>query len=104
MQISPGAARALLEYCKWNKERLFELYFSAAQDKLFEDAHVVNPHRNPTKKVKRQVRNAASSSLSLLSIIARDWEYLTVTQNSGNSQKACEICFDMYNLDVTRSP
>jgi len=51
-EISPSVARALLVHCKWDKERLLELYYSGSQEKLFADAHVVNPNKQRRKAPK----------------------------------------------------
>ncbi|XP_065829261.1 E3 ubiquitin-protein ligase arih1-like [Oscarella lobularis] len=44
-QIPATAARQLLVFFNWDKERLLERYFSGDQDKLFAQAHIVNPHK-----------------------------------------------------------
>lgn len=45
-EISPGAARALLAHCNWDKEKLLEKYYNGdSEDMLFNEAHVVNPRK-----------------------------------------------------------
>ncbi len=38
--------RILLNYFKWDKEKLMEKYFSEEQDAMFTEAHVVSPYRS----------------------------------------------------------
>jgi hypothetical protein len=38
--------RILLNYFKWDKEKLMEKYFSDEQDAMFTEAHVVSPYRS----------------------------------------------------------
>jgi len=57
-QIPPSTARILLTHFKWDKEKLLERYFTGDQEKLFEEAHVVNPltlRENSSHKLKRNV-------------------------------------------------
>eukprot|EP00128_Syssomonas_multiformis_P005032 Colp12_sorted_trinity150504_noHs@20653 len=44
-QISASDARILLQHFGWDKERLVERYYDGDQEKLFAEAHIVNPHR-----------------------------------------------------------
>eukprot|EP00112_Aurelia_sp_Birch-Aquarium-sp1_P002902 Seg1321.9 transcript_id=Seg1321.9/GoldUCD/mRNA.D3Y31 product="E3 ubiquitin-protein ligase arih1" protein_id=Seg1321.9/GoldUCD/D3Y31 len=44
-QIPASTARILLTHFKWDKEKLLERYYSGDQEKLFEEAHVINPLR-----------------------------------------------------------
>jgi hypothetical protein len=48
--------RILLNYFKWDKEKLMEKYFSDDQDAMFAEAHVVSPYRKPlVSKIKKSV-------------------------------------------------
>lgn len=37
--------RILLNFFGWDKEKLLEGYYDGDQDKLFKDAHVINPSK-----------------------------------------------------------
>lgn len=92
VQIPATITRILLNHFKWDKEKLMECYYDGDQEKLFSEAHVVNPFRNPTvtssssavhRQSKRSTRSnsshVSSSSSSLLS--------------SSDGFCECEICF-----------
>jgi len=40
--------RILLNYFKWDKEKLMEKYFSEDQEAMFSEAHVISPYRYST--------------------------------------------------------
>eukprot|EP00127_Corallochytrium_limacisporum_P005775 Clim_evm154s210 gene=Clim_evmTU154s210 len=44
-QIPAPTARILLQHFNWDKERLVERYYEGDQEKLFEEAHIVDPNK-----------------------------------------------------------
>ncbi|XP_050403800.1 E3 ubiquitin-protein ligase arih1 [Patella vulgata] len=62
VQIPATITRILLNHFKWDKEKLMERYYDGDQDRLFNEAHVVNPHRRePAKSRQRVTRSTAGS-------------------------------------------
>lgn len=56
--------RMLLNHFRWDKEKLMEALYDGDQEKLFSDAHVVNPFSKtlaPVKTVKKDVRRSGPS-------------------------------------------
>lgn len=50
LELNPTVTRALLHHFRWDKEKLMERFYDGDQDRLFREAHVVNPFRF-TKRV-----------------------------------------------------
>ena len=46
LELNPTVTRALLHHFRWDKEKLMERFYDGDQDRLFREAHVVNPFRN----------------------------------------------------------
>lgn len=44
-QIPATTTRILLNHFKWDKEKLMERFYDGDQEKLFAEAHVINPFR-----------------------------------------------------------
>ncbi|XP_002736743.1 E3 ubiquitin-protein ligase arih1-like isoform X2 [Saccoglossus kowalevskii] len=64
VEIPATITRILLNHFKWDKEKLMERYYGEDQEKLFAEAHVVNPHRTSSSaKQTRSHMNTRSSSL-----------------------------------------
>lgn len=80
IQLPPTTTRILLHHFRWDKEKLMERFYDGNQDRLFKDAHIVNPFK-------------ASSSSQALSKGTRSRDFV------------CEICYlscaesDMASLD-----
>ncbi|XP_065060477.1 E3 ubiquitin-protein ligase arih1-like [Rhopilema esculentum] len=96
-QISPATARILLTHFKWDKEKLLERYYSGDQEKLFEEAHVINPLKlrgNSTNKL------TVSGSGRLNSKIDCDICLSPVLQNSMAGLECghmfCTLCWNEY--------
>lgn len=54
--------RMLLNHFRWDKEKLMERYYDGDQEKLFTEAHVLNPFNKavvPAKVARRDSRRAA---------------------------------------------
>lgn len=49
VQIPATITRILLNHFNWDKERLMERYYDGDQDRLFSEAHVINPHRREVR-------------------------------------------------------
>lgn len=56
VEIPATTTRILLNHFKWDKEKLMERFYDGDQDKLFKDAHVINPFRKPSTVNKPKVR------------------------------------------------
>lgn len=54
-QIPATTTRILLNHFKWDKEKLMERFYDGDQEKLFKDAHVINPFRKPSTVNKPKV-------------------------------------------------
>jgi len=72
-EIPSATARILLTHFKWDKEKLLERYYSGDQDKLFKEAHVVNPLRSTSSTTVCKTKSTSSSSRR-------------------SNQSTCEIC------------
>ena len=59
LQIPSICMRALLTHYNWDKERLLERFyeFEGNQDRIFKDAHIINPFKKPKLKVSNLVCN-----------------------------------------------
>lgn len=71
VQIPATVTRMLLNYFKWDKEKLMERYYDGDQERLFSEAHVVSPFRTM-----RDSACAAQASRQVL----------------GELDVSCEIC------------
>eukprot|EP00088_Acartia_fossae_P006986 TRINITY_DN13237_c0_g1_i2.p1 TRINITY_DN13237_c0_g1~~TRINITY_DN13237_c0_g1_i2.p1 ORF type:complete len:511 (+),score=134.69 TRINITY_DN13237_c0_g1_i2:117-1649(+) len=47
IEIPITTVRILLNHFKWDKEKLMDQYYSDSQERMFKEAHVVSPYRNP---------------------------------------------------------
>lgn len=54
-QIPATTTRILLNYFKWDKEKLMERFYDGDQDKLYADAKVINPFRKPIVNNRQKV-------------------------------------------------
>lgn len=54
-QIPATTTRILLNHFKWDKEKLMERFYDGDQEKMFKDAHVINPFRKPSAVSKPKV-------------------------------------------------
>ena len=57
--MPPTVTRMLLNHFRWDKEKLMERFYDGDQEKLFSEAHVVNPFAKaavPAKVAKRESR------------------------------------------------
>ena len=52
LELSPTTTRILLHHFRWDKEKLMERFYDGDQDRLFDEAHIVNPFKNNAKKVR----------------------------------------------------
>ena len=58
-QMPSTVIRMLLNHFRWDKEKLMERFYDGDQEKLFTEAHVVNPFAKaavPAKVAKREHR------------------------------------------------
>lgn len=56
VQIPATTTRILLNHFKWDKEKLMERFYDGDQEKLFKDAHVINPFNKPISTPKPKVK------------------------------------------------
>lgn len=75
VEIPPTTTRILLNYFKWDKEKLYERYYDGDPDRLFKEAHVINPNN----KIQKLFQKSSSKSKSL---------------------ELCEICFQELPLSM----
>ena len=65
VQIPHTVTRILLNHFRWDKEKLMERYYDGDQDRLFSEAHVVNPYKKDTgnggARPKKMTRLATSA-------------------------------------------
>ncbi|RNA26138.1 E3 ubiquitin- ligase arih1-like [Brachionus plicatilis] len=75
LELNPTVTRALLHHFRWDKEKLMERFYDSDQDRLFREAHVVNPARINKRVTSTQSRSGRSKD------------------------HCCEICFCQYSED-----
>ncbi|KAG9508821.1 E3 ubiquitin-protein ligase ARIH1 [Fragariocoptes setiger] len=46
VQLSPTITRILLNHFKWDRERLYERYYDGNKERLFKEAHIVDPAKS----------------------------------------------------------
>ena len=51
IQLPPTTARILLHHFRWDKEKLMERFYDGNQERLFKEAHIVNPFKSNSQKV-----------------------------------------------------
>lgn len=73
IQIPATVMRILLSHFKWDREKLMERYFDGDRDKLFTDAHVVNPFKSPVSASAPILSASCSSTISTRSKIKRSF-------------------------------
>ena len=47
LEMPATTTRILLNFFRWDKEKLMERFYDGDQDQLFRDAHVINPFKKP---------------------------------------------------------
>ena len=76
LQIPTTTVRILLNHFKWDKEKLYEKYYTEARpEKIFEEAQLLSPFK--MKEIAAKVKSASASSKSSQPVAVFD----------------CEICF-----------
>ncbi|PNF32672.1 E3 ubiquitin-protein ligase arih1l [Cryptotermes secundus] len=73
MDIPETTARILLSHFKWDKEMLMDSFYGGDQDKLFAEAHLINPFRKPA--------------------VVNGPEITSPRSTSDADTEECEICF-----------
>lgn len=58
VEIPATTTRILLNHFKWDREKLMERYYDGDQEKLFNEAHVVNPYRKTFPVSKKNTKNS----------------------------------------------
>ncbi len=58
IELTPTVTRILLHHFRWDKEKLMERFYDGNQERLFKEAHIVNPFRS---KLSRQTSTGTSS-------------------------------------------
>lgn len=51
LELTPTTTRILLHHFRWDKEKLMERFYDGDQDRLFAEAHIVNPFKSYHQKV-----------------------------------------------------
>lgn len=51
LELTPTTTRILLHHFRWDKEKLMERFYDGDQDRLFAEAHIVNPFKAYQKRV-----------------------------------------------------
>jgi ariadne-1 len=64
-QIPATITRILLNHFKWDKEKLMERYYDADQDKLFKEAHVINPFNKPNLICKPKIKKTGTEDCDI---------------------------------------
>lgn len=68
VEIPATTTRILLNHFKWDKEKLMERFYDGDQEKLFAEAHVINPFRKgPVIPRNRSSQNLMVSHIVLYS-------------------------------------
>ena len=76
LQIPTTTVRILLNHFKWDKEKLYEKYYTEARpEKIFEEAQLLSPFK--MKEIAAKVKSASAASKSSQPVAVFD----------------CEICF-----------
>jgi hypothetical protein len=78
LELTPTTTRILLNHFRWDKEKLMERFYDGDQDRLFNEAHIINPFKQ-------------SSSLSQSSKKSRV-EKSGGQIGSSQREETCEIC------------
>ena len=63
-ELPPCTTRILLSHFNWDKERLLEKFYEDNQDKLFKDAHIVNPFRQARSSIGASSSQTGATALS----------------------------------------
>jgi len=85
LELTPTTTRILLHHFRWDKEKLMERFYDGDQDRLFAEAHIVNPFKAYQKKV----NNPSSQSLPASSSQSNQLSKLP----SKSKEYCCEICY-----------
>lgn len=64
-EIPATTTRILLNHFKWDKEKLMERYYDTDQEKLFKDAHVINPFRKPSTINKPKIKKSGTEDCEI---------------------------------------
>jgi hypothetical protein len=55
LELNPTTTRILLHHFRWDKEKLMERFYDGDQDRLFKEAHIINPFKSLSKKPSERV-------------------------------------------------
>lgn len=61
VEISATTIRILLNYFKWDKEKLMEALYDGDQDQLFANAKVINPFKKPTPPTQQKAKASSGT-------------------------------------------
>ncbi len=78
IELTPTITRILLHHFRWDKEKLMERFYDGNQERLFREAHIVNPFKN---KLSSQTSTGASSSQT------------SSSRHQRFKEPECQICF-----------
>ncbi|XP_054707104.1 E3 ubiquitin-protein ligase arih1-like [Uloborus diversus] len=92
VEIPPTITRILLNYFKWDKEKLYERYFDSDVERLFQDAHVINPLKPITSVLKKSLGNR---SYELCEICLRETP-LNMMTGLACGHRFCAECWTVY--------
>ncbi|XP_062554834.1 E3 ubiquitin-protein ligase ariadne-1 [Armigeres subalbatus] len=65
VEIPATTTRILLNHFKWDKEKLMERFYDGDQEKLFKDAHVINPFRKPSTVNKPKIKRSGTEDCEI---------------------------------------
>lgn len=95
VEIPPTTTRILLNHFKWDMEKLYERYYDSDQERLFKEAHVVNPYKKPAKSQKKRQASAASIGMEDCEICLRDLPSSMMT-GLACDHRFCTECWNFY--------
>jgi hypothetical protein len=99
LELPPTITRILLHHFRWDKEKLMERFYDGNQDRLFKEAHVVNPFKTKSSS-QSSITSASSSSRNRPKESDCNICYLTYPEKDMASlecmHKFCKECWQTY--------
>ncbi|KAG0411094.1 hypothetical protein HPB47_011781 [Ixodes persulcatus] len=96
VEIPPTTTRILLNHFKWDKEKLYERYYDGDQERLFKEAHVVNPYKKPSSsKAQKKSSRPVAPGMEDCEICLRDLPSSMMT-GLACDHRFCTECWNYY--------